>query len=914
MRWRTIATTALCSLVLAAAGGSSAMAANDRPAPPTDVRVPALAFDEHSITLAWEKPADHAGIVDYHVFVNGQLAGSASRNPTSPAQPFIDVFYADPTNSQQVRVQMETFTVTNLRPDTRYRLTVRSVDAAGHESRDSEWVTQSTAPVPRVFDVTDFGAVGDGVTVNTKAIQAAIEACTPGGKVLVPAGVFKSGAVFLHSDMTLQVAAGGRLLGSDNAADYPYNFLLYDYSTDPRFYSLINAHTYDYGTLRNVRIVGPGTIDGNGWKQGPPDTQGFPVSLPSSSSTVEKNGILARAQTDLAGQLGSTSPYGTRSNLITLRGVANAYLGGFTAVNPSQHTLVAIRSTNVTVNDTRLLTGGVNNGDGMDLDSSAHLTVVNNLFDTGDDDLNFAAGLGAAAASDPPTRDVFVANNFYRKGHGAVVAGSHTGAWIQDVLAEDNVIDGTDVGLRMKTDPHNGGGARRVVFRDSALKSVAMQAFIFTSAYADPGAAIVVEPSAKLAQFRDVHVENVTVDGTGKDAIDVIGVADQLHQDLHFDGVRFLNSKPTSIQFLRDSTFHDVVFDNTPDPWVIANSTGLSFTGTTTQTPVTVDAARRPSWPAGSMLSATAVTDTSATLAWPAAADNVAVASYRVVSNGPPQGPSGALGTVVVATVPGTAHSAIVTGLAPALPYHFTVVAADAIGNATAGPSVDVTTTGARDTTPPTTPSGAGSFSLVPGSTGFTWLKVQWQPATDDFGVARYEVFANGAPASTIPVVGNANTVTVTRLTPGTAYVLTLAAVDATGNVATYPMSVSATTLPAYDRSVPRFPEDARVRASDVGATSVTLRWTPATDDQRVTGYRVYVNGRPVEGAVPFTPINGASTTADTTFTVTGLQPDTEYRFTVQAGDAANRWTGSGPTGTVRTDQPPDASEGQLGP
>jgi len=40
-------------------------------------------------------------------------------------------------------------------------------------------------------------------------------------------------------------------------ADYPYNYLLYDYSTDPRFYSLINAHTYDYGSLRNIRIVGP---------------------------------------------------------------------------------------------------------------------------------------------------------------------------------------------------------------------------------------------------------------------------------------------------------------------------------------------------------------------------------------------------------------------------------------------------------------------------------------------------------------------------------------------------------------------------------------------------------------------------------------------------------------------------------
>ena len=891
MRWRRLAMTALCSLVLAAAGGSSAAASSDRPAPPTNVRVPSLAFDEQSIMIAWEQPADHAGIVDYHVYVNGTLAGSASQNTTSPAKPFIDGFYADPSNSQQVQIRMETFTATNLLPHTRYTFTVRSVDAAGNESRDSQRVSQLTTAAPRLFDVTRFGAVGDGVTVNTRAIQAAIDATTPGGKVVIPAGVFKSGAIFLHSDMTLQVAAGGTLLGSDNAADYSYNFLLYDYSTDPRFYSLVNAHTYDYGTLRDIRIVGPGTIDGNGWKQGPPDAQGFPVSLPSSSSTVAKNGILAAAQTALAGTLGSGSPYGTRSNLITLRGVANAYLGGFTAVNPSQHTLVAIRSTNVTINDTRLLTGGVNNADGMDLDSSAHLTIVNNLFDTGDDDVNTAAGLGAASAVDPPTRDLFVANNFFRKGHGAVVAGSHTGAWIEDILAEDNVVDGTDIALRMKTDPHNGGGARRVVFRDTAVKAVTMQAFIFTSAYSDPNAAIVVEPSAHLAQFRDFLVRNVTVDGTGKEAINVLGVADQLHQGLHFDGVRFLNAKPTSISFLRDSTFHDVVFDNTPNPWVISNSTGLSFSGTTTQTAVSTDAAGRPSWAAGSALSASGVTDTSATLTWPAAADDTAVATYRVMSAGQ-----------VAATVPGTALTATVSGLAPALPFHFTVVALDATGNATAGPSADVTTTGTRDTTAPVTPTGPASFALVPGSTGFTWLKVQWQPATDDFGVARYQVLANGAPAATVPVVGNPNMVSVTRLQPGTAYVLTLAAMDATGNVATYATSASATTLPAYDRSVPRFPEDARVRAHDVTATSVTLTWTAATDDQQVAGYRVYVNGQPVEGAVPFTPINGASTTTATTFTVTGLRPDTRYRFTVQAGDTASKWTGSGPSTTVETE------------
>lgn len=52
------------------------------------------------------------------------------------------------------------------------------------------------------------------------------------------------------------------------------------------------------------------------------------------------------------------------------------------------------------------------------------------------------------------------------------MAGSHTGAWIQDILAEDNVMFMTDNGLRLKSTPATGGGARRIVFRDTAMREV----------------------------------------------------------------------------------------------------------------------------------------------------------------------------------------------------------------------------------------------------------------------------------------------------------------------------------------------------------------------------------------------------------------------------------------------------------
>ncbi len=849
---------------------------------PRDLQVPTLAYDDQSVTLAWQPPPGSVGIVDYRVYQNGVPVGTANEGPTSVATGYINRFYADPGNSRQVRIATTSYTAKGLKPGTPYRFSVRALFANGKESPASNTVVQSTSPSLKVYNVVDYGAVGDGTTLNTVAIQKAIDACQSACKVVVPAGTFKTGAIWLHSNMTLEVALGARLLGSDRAEDYAYHYLLYPYSTDERFYSLINAHTYDYGSLHDIRIVGPGTIDGNGWKQTGTDADGNPTYAKGSATTVSTLGILAAAQVARAATLGSPSPYPTRSNLITFRGVTNAYLGGFTAENPSNHTVSLIHNRNVTVNGVNFQTLDVNNGDGVEWINGDGLTVMNNVFNNGDDCMNFAAGLGAAAPGDGPSQHAWIFNNYFARGHGAVVTGSHTGAWIQNILAENNVINGTDVGLRMKTAPSNGGGVRNVEFRDTAIKATTAEAFVFTSAYNDPNAAIVVEPAATPARFEHVDVDHVTVDGTGGPSIHVVGVAGAEHRELHFTGVRFLNAQPTSIAYLRDSSFRDVTFDHTANPWVISNSTGLSFTGTTTADAVSKDASAGPGWPAGATTTASA-TDTSATLGWPAAADNTAVSGYRIVRDG-----------VVVATATGTSYT--VTGLAPALRYTFAVRAVDATGNATRDLPATVTTTGTRDTVAPV---AGNSFSVVAGSAGYTWARLTWQAATDNYGVAHYVITANGRR---IGVVDGATTSFVaTGLTPGTAYTFGLSAVDATGNATSYPVTAGATTLPPYDTGAPTWSSQhptLTVRA--VSRTSVTVSWPAARDDKGVIGYRVLVDGVPA-GTGDVTPIDPTATTTGTTYTVTGLTPGTSYTIAIEAGDAMGRWSGPHPTATVTT-------------
>jgi polygalacturonase len=116
----------------------------------------------------------------------------------------------------------------------------------------------------RTYNVRDFGAKGDGKALDTAAVQAAIDACSrdQGGTVLVPAGTFLIGTVEMRSNVTLRIAAQGKLLGSADGSQYH----------PARRIPLSGDTTLDDGNValifavnaRNITIEGTGTIDGQG--------------------------------------------------------------------------------------------------------------------------------------------------------------------------------------------------------------------------------------------------------------------------------------------------------------------------------------------------------------------------------------------------------------------------------------------------------------------------------------------------------------------------------------------------------------------------------------------------------------------------------------------------------------------------
>jgi exo-poly-alpha-galacturonosidase len=498
-------------------------------ASPQKLMVPPMAYDDSTITVIWNKPSDYSNVVSYNVYQNGSLAGNTK-----------NLFY----------------NITGLEPSSPYSLIVKAVDSSGTESAPSNKVIQSTAPAMKVFNITAYGAVGDGKTLNTAAIQKAIDECTAGGKVLIPSGTFVSGALFLKSDMTLQI--DGTLRGSDNATDYPLTSKRFPYYASGKNYmGLINAYTDNYGSVTNVRICGSGTVNGGS------DTVG--------SLTGHKNTILGDNQAKDANEDSS------RADMITVKGVNGLYIGGLTLVNPAMHVIFISYSKNITVNGITVDTYDIHNADGIDLATSDTAYIFNSSFDAGDDCINFNAGVGADGVKENyPDNNIRVFNCIAKRGHGGVVFGSFTAAWIQNVLVEDCLFDGTDIGLRFKTGTKQGGGARNVLCRDINIKNIAKHsAIFFDSSYSCD------YPSGGPGQFKDITVKNITCNGLKKYGIYVSGLAGTPHINLSLSNISIDGGTlgGANIKYWTSSSFDTVNITNSTPAWTIdANSTsGLTF-------------------------------------------------------------------------------------------------------------------------------------------------------------------------------------------------------------------------------------------------------------------------------------------------------------------------------------------------
>ncbi|HML36422.1 MAG TPA: fibronectin type III domain-containing protein [Bacillota bacterium] len=290
-----------------------------------------------------------------------------------------------------------------------------------------------------------------------------------------------------------------------------------------------------------------------------------------------------------------------------------------------------------------------------------------------------------------------------------------------------------------------------------------------------------------------------------------------------------------------------------------------------------------PTWAKDSEITASNVKDTSVTLKWSGAKDDVKVTGYKVIYK--------VDGKEKTKTV--TDRTVTVTGLAEDTKYTFTVEARDAAGNwSDDGPSVSVTTADTDDEDNDSdAPYWSGDSAVTATAVNVDSVELKWSGAKDDVKVTGYKVIYKVDGKEKTKTVTD-KTATVTGLTEDTKYTFTVEARDAAGNWSTDGPSVKVTTLAEdEDTKAPTWPRDASLTVSQSSSGIVTIVWPEADDNVGVTAYKIYQDGNLIK-----------TVDEDTTnINVKGLKEDTEYTFKVKAADAAGNLS-SGLTYSYTTD------------
>ena len=272
----------------------------------------------------------------------------------------------------------------------------------------------------------------------------------------------------------------------------------------------------------------------------------------------------------------------------------------------------------------------------------------------------------------------------------------------------------------------------------------------------------------------------------------------------------------------------------------------------------------------------TDVTTTTAKVTWSEAKDNVGVVGYNVYLN------EAKVNETLITT---TEYD--LTALTEETNYSVKVTAVDAAENESGrSEAATFTTPKTQHTEAPSVPAGVTASDVTQ-----TGAKITWTAATDNVGVAGYNVYLGESRVNTSPV-----TVTeyeLSGLTANTEYTVTVSAVDAAGNESARSDAATFTTLEAEeekDNEAPSVP--AGVTASDVTQTGAKITWTASADNVGVAGYNVYVDE---------TKVNTDKLVEGLELELTGLTPETEYTVTVSAVDAAGNESGRSAAFTFTT-------------
>ncbi|HEX8146484.1 MAG TPA: glycoside hydrolase family 28 protein [Pyrinomonadaceae bacterium] len=391
----------------------------------------------------------------------------------------------------------------------------------------------------RDFPIKDFGARAGGDFDNTEAIRKAIEACNRagGGRVVVPAGVYTTGAIHLKSNVNLHVSEGATLRFFTDPAKYPLVFTRWEGT------ELMNYSPFIYAfEQQNIAVTGRGTLDGgasddNWWKWA--RRQG---SNPSpASADVRRLREMGNTGVPVSRRVFGQGHF-LRPPFIQPYRSRNILIEGVTIVNSPFWEVHPVLSQNVTVRGLNIKTHGPNN-DGCDPESSKDVLIEDCVFDTGDDCIAIKSGrdddgrrVGVAS------ENIIVRNCTMKDGHGGVVIGSEISGDCRNVFVEDCKMDSPnlDRALRFKSNAIRGGVLENVFMRNVEVGRVAEAVLTIDLLY-DTG-----DKGPYKPVVRNVQIENVTSRSSPR-VMWVVGFPGVVIDDIRFRNCTFRGVEATEV-------------------------------------------------------------------------------------------------------------------------------------------------------------------------------------------------------------------------------------------------------------------------------------------------------------------------------------------------------------------------------
>ncbi len=329
----------------------------------------------------------------------------------------------------------------------------------------------------RDFDITRYGAAGDGSGNCSEAILRAIVACSRagGGRVIIPEGLFATGAIHLRSNVNLHLSQGATLRFIPDPSLYlPAVYTRWEGVECMNYSPFIYAFEQE-----NIAVTGPGILDGQASNENWWPWTGSPVfggSREKPHQMEARKNLFQMGENDVPtrdrvfGESGRLRP-----NFVQFYRCRNVLIEDVTVRNSPMWMLHPVLCSNVSVRGVTLISHGPNN-DGCNPESSRDVLIENCFFDTGDDCIAIKSGRNRDGRRiGTPSENIIVRQCRMKDGHGGVTIGSEASGGVRNVFAENCNMDSPNLerALRLKTNSVRGGFIENIYMRNVKVGQVA---------------------------------------------------------------------------------------------------------------------------------------------------------------------------------------------------------------------------------------------------------------------------------------------------------------------------------------------------------------------------------------------------------------------------------------------------------